>query len=390
MSKPTLFPSASGPVDLLVVAGEASGDEHAARLVKDLKSKYPDLRISSLGGEELIRAGAEQVFSLANHAVVGLIEVIKNYSLFRNLFKQTLDWIEEARPRCVLLVDYPGFNLRLAHALKERGISCKGGGSTVVLQYVSPQLWAWKPGRRFRMAEILDGLGIIFPFEKKCYADVSLPVSFVGHPFAHPSYQSTVSYDPSGELLLLPGSRLQPVSRILPVFLDAFEELLTGDSDLQGIIPVAGPNLRCLVESLVNERADIRQKIRIVDRTGSLPARAALMSSGTMSLACAWAGVPGVIGYRAHPITYWIGKCLVGVPHLGMANLLLPENPPNPEFLQGQATGKILAREMTPLLNDPDASGKQATQTANQLHKLLAQPESRGAVDWLVQEGKLG
>jgi lipid-A-disaccharide synthase len=389
LSKPTEFSSASGPVDLLVVAGEASGDEHAARLVRDLKSKYPDLSISSLGGEELIKAGAEQVFHLANHAVVGLMEVIKNYSLFRNLFKQTLDWIEEARPRCVLLVDYPGFNLRLAHALKERGISCKGGGSTVVLQYVSPQLWAWKPGRRFRMAEILDGLGIIFPFEKKCYADVSLPVSFVGHPFAHPSYQSTVSYDPSGELLLLPGSRLQPVSRILPVFLDAFEELLARDSDLQGILPVAGPNLRCLVESLVNERAHIRKKIRIVDRTSPLLARAALMSSGTMSLACAWAGVPGVIGYRAHPITYWIGKCLVGVPHLGMANLLLPENPPNPEFLQSQATGKILSREVASLLNDPE-SGKQATQTANQLHKLLAQPESRGAVDWLVQKGKLG
>ncbi|MDG1355749.1 MAG: lipid-A-disaccharide synthase [Opitutales bacterium] len=389
MNKPTLFPTASGPVDLLVVAGEASGDEHAARLVKDLKSNYPDLRISSLGGEELIKAGAEQVFSLANYAVVGLVEVIKNYSLFRNLFKQTLTWIEQVRPRCVLLVDYPGFNLRLAQALKERGISCKGGGSTVVLQYVSPQLWAWKPGRRFRMAEILDGLGIIFPFEKKCYADVSLPVSFVGHPFAHPSYQSTVSYDPSGELLLLPGSRLQPVSRILPVFLDAFEELLARDRGLQGIIPVAGPNLRCLVESLVNERADIRQKIRIVDRTSPLSASAALMSSGTMSLACAWAGVPGVIGYRAHPITYWIGKCLVGVPHLGMANLLLPENPPTPEFLQGQATGKILAREVAPLLNDPE-SGKQAVKTANQLHKLLAQPESRGAVDWLVQEGKLG
>jgi lipid-A-disaccharide synthase len=389
LSKPTEFSSASGPVDLLVVAGEASGDEHAARLVRDLKSKYPDLSISSLGGEELIKAGAEQVFPLANHAVVGLMEVIKNYSLFRNLFKQTLDWIEQARPRCVLLVDYPGFNLRLAQALKERGISCKGRGSTVVLQYVSPQLWAWKPGRRFRMAEILDGLGIIFPFEKKCYADVSLPVSFVGHPFAHPSYQSTVSYDPSGELLLLPGSRLQPVSRILPVFLDAFEELLARDSDLQGILPVAGPNLRCLVESLVNERAHIRKKIRIVDRTSPLLARAALMSSGTMSLACAWAGVPGVIGYRAHPITYWIGKCLVGVPHLGMANLLLPENPPNPEFLQSQATGKILSREVASLLNDPE-SGKQATQTANQLHKLLAQPESRGAVDWLVQKGKLG
>jgi lipid-A-disaccharide synthase len=389
LSKPTEFSSASGPVDLLVVAGEASGDEHAARLVRDLKSKYPDLSISSLGGEELIKAGAEQVFPLANHAVVGLMEVIKNYSLFRNLFKQTLDWIEQARPRCVLLVDYPGFNLRLAQALKERGISCKGRGSTVVLQYVSPQLWAWKPGRRFRMAEILDGLGIIFPFEKKCYADVSLPVSFVGHPFAHPSYQSTVSYDPSGELLLLPGSRLQPVSRILPVFLDAFEELLAGDSDLQGILPVAGPNLRCLVESLVNVRAHIRKKIRIVDRTSPLLARAALMSSGTMSLACAWAGVPGVIGYRAHPITYWIGKCLVGVPHLGMANLLLPENPPNPEFLQSQATGKILSREVASLLNDPE-SGKQATQTANQLHKLLAQPESRGAVDWLVQKGKLG
>ena len=389
MSKPTEFPSASGPVDLLVVAGEASGDEHAARLVRDLKSKYPGLSISSLGGDELIKAGAEQVFSLANHAVVGIMEVIKNYSFFRNLFKQTLAWIERSRPQCVLLVDYPGFNLRLAQALKERGISCKGGGATVVLQYVSPQLWAWKPGRRFRMAEILDGLGIIFPFEQKCYADVSLPVTFVGHPFAHPSYQNTVSYDPSGEILLLPGSRLQPVSRILPVFLDAFEELLIRDRDLRGVLPVAGDNLRCLVESLVNERADIRKKIRIVDRTSSLPARAALMSSGTMSLACAWAGVPGVIGYRAHPITYWIGRCLVGVPHLGMANLLLPENPPNPEFLQGQATGKILAGEVASLLNDPE-SGKQATKTANQLYKLLAQPESRGAVDWLVQEGKLG
>ena len=389
MSPLSDFPKASEPVDLLVVAGEASGDEHAAQAVLDLHDRNPNLKISSLGGEKLQAAGTELLFPLADHGVVGLFEVLKNYGFFRDVFEKTISWIEQAKPRCILLVDYPGFNLRLARALQQRGISQKGGGEIPVLQYVSPQLWAWKPKRRFAMADTLDGLGVIFPFETKCYEDVSLPVSFVGHPFAHPSYQSPVKYDPQGELLLLPGSRVQPVSRILPVFLDALEELTMGGQRVQAVLPASSPQIRERVECMLSHRSKLKNCVRVVNRTEGLSARAALMSSGTMSLSCAWAGIPGVIGYRAHPITYLIGKLLVQVPHLGMANLLLPDHPPNPEFLQGSATGSRLAAEIRKILQD-EGSGKKAAHTAEKLHQLLAQPQERGLVEWLVQEGKLG
>ena len=390
MSKKVDFSPATGPCDLLVIAGEASGDEHAARLIEDLSYEHPGLKISALGGNELSKTGANMIYPLADYAVVGLIEVIKNYSFFRKIFDRAIAWIEQVRPRCVLLVDYPGFNLRLARALRDRGISKKGGGHTTVLQYISPQLWAWKPKRRFGMAETLDGLGVIFPFEKDCYSDVSLPVSFVGHPFAHPSYHPSVRYDESGGLLLLPGSRTQAVSRILPSFLDAFEILNTKKRSVNGLLPVSNDGIRTLVESMVQSRKKIADKIKVVDRNSDLPACAALMSSGTMSLACAWAGIPGVIGYRAHPITYLLGKILVGVPYLGMANLLLPDDPPNPEFLQGQANGPKLAHEIGCLLDDPFSSGKKAKKSARSLHGLLAQSKEQGVAQWLFQEGKLG
>ena len=389
MSKPVVFSPVSGGCDLLVVAGEASGDEHAARLVRDILEQKPGMKISTLGGNELKSAGAELVFPLAQHAVVGLWEVLKNYWLFKDIFEATIQWIEENQPKCVLLVDYPGFNLRLAKALKKRRISYKGGGEIKVLQYISPQLWAWKANRRFEMAETLDALGIIFPFEQECYSDVSLPVSFVGHPFSHPSYQAPVIFEETGDLLLLPGSRSQPVSRILPIFLDAFEILLEEGRDLSGILPLPDQNLRTLAESLIASRNKLSGKIKIVVRSSMLEARAALMSSGTMSLSCAWGGVPGVIGYRAHPFTYMIGKLLVNVPHLGMANLLLPEDPPNPEFLQSQANGTRLAREIGKILDDPK-SGEHARETAKKLHELLAQPQKLSLVEWLVQEGRLG
>lgn len=389
MSKPVVFSMISGGCDLLVVAGEASGDEHAARLVRDLLAQKPGMKISALGGNELKSAGAELVFPLTQHAVVGLWEVLKNYRLFKEIFETTIQWIKENQPKCVLLVDYPGFNLRLAKALKQRGISCKGGGEIKILQYISPQLWAWKANRRFEMAETLDALGIIFPFEQECYSDVSLSASFVGHPFSHPSYQSPVEFEETGDLLLLPGSRFQPVSRILPSFLDAFEILLEEGRELKGILPVSDSRIRRLVENLLASRTKLGGCIKVVDKSSKLQARAALMSSGTMSLSCAWAGVPGVIGYRAHPLTYLIGRFLVKVPHLGMANLLLPEDPPNPEFLQSQANGPRLAREIGKILDDPK-SGEHAGETAKKLHELLAQPQELSLIDWLVQEGRLG
>ena len=390
MKNPEPFPSAGiDEVDLLIVAGEASGDEHASLLLEDLLSGKPDLSVSALGGPRLKAKGASLLFNLVDHSVVGIFEVLRNYGFFKKLFRRTLNWIEENQPKAVLLVDYPGFNLRLAEALKDRGLSVKGGGKIKVLQYVSPQLWAWKPKRRFIMEKTLDGLAVLFPFELDCYRDVDLPVAFVGHPFARTGYQSLVSYDESGPVALLPGSRVQPVERILPCFLDAFEILLREFPDLDGVIPVPDSKIKQVVRALIKLRPGLRDRVAVRHCNEAMGVRAVLMSSGTMSLACAIAGIPGVIAYRAHPLTYWLGRFLVKVPFLGMANLLLPEAPPYREFLQGAANGQTLARAMSGFLVSKDGR-KGFKKSAQTLSRTLAQPHERGPAECLLHVGGLG
>ncbi|MDC1309679.1 lipid-A-disaccharide synthase, partial [Opitutales bacterium] len=318
-------------------------------------------------------------------AVVGVVEVLKNYSTFKQIFKNTIEWIIKYKPKTILLVDYPGFNLRLARELKKLGVSVKGGGTVKVLQYISPQLWAWKAKRRFEMEKILDGLGVIFPFEVDCYKDTSLPVAFVGHPFAQSEYKCPISYAPEGPLLLLPGSRVQPVQRILPVFLDTLDPLFIDFPNLQVSIPVPNSQIRTVVESLLSSRATIKDRINVVESDLKMEARAALMSSGTMSLSCAIAGVPGVIAYRAHPLTYLLGRFLVTIPFLGMANILIPEAPPYPEFLQGRANRKNLYQTILKVLQNED-SKENSQFVAKKLLKRLQVPDEQGVVEWLSQE----
>ena len=374
-----------GTVDLLVVAGEASGDEHSALLVSGLLKKFSTFQISAIGGKRVEKEGAHLVYPLVEHAVVGVVEVLKNYSTFKQIFKNTIEWIIKYKPKTILLVDYPGFNLRLARELKKLGVSVKGGGTVKVLQYISPQLWAWKAKRRFEMEKILDGLGVIFPFEVDCYKDTSLPVAFVGHPFAQSEYKCPISYAPEGPLLLLPGSRVQPVQRILPVFLDTLDPLFIDFPNLQVSIPVPNSQIRTVVESLLSSRATIKDRINVVESDLKMEARAALMSSGTMSLSCAIAGVPGVIAYRAHPLTYLLGRFLVTIPFLGMANILIPEAPPYPEFLQGRANRKNLYQTILKVLQNED-SKENSQFVAKKLLKRLQVPDEQGVVEWLSQE----
>lgn len=375
----------NGTVDLLVVAGEASGDEHSALLVSGLLKKFSNFQISAIGGKRVEKEGAHLVYPLVEHAVVGVVEVLKNYSTFKQIFKNTIEWIIKYKPKTILLVDYPGFNLRLARELKKLGVSVKGGGTVKVLQYISPQLWAWKAKRRFEMEKILDGLGVIFPFEVDCYKDTSLPVAFVGHPFAQSEYKCPISYAPEGPLLLLPGSRVQPVQRILPVFLDTLDPLFIDFPNLQVSIPVPNSQIRTVVESLLSSRATIKDRINVVESDLRMEARAALMSSGTMSLSCAIAGVPGVIAYRAHPLTYLLGRFLVTIPFLGMANILIPEAPPYPEFLQGRANRKNLYQTILKVLQNKD-SKENSQFVAKKLLKRLQVPDEQGVVEWLSQE----
>ena len=250
-----LPPPASARVDLLVIAGEHSGDQHAATMVHELRAKKPGLSVVALGGPELAKAGAQVLHDMTASSVVGFVEVLKNYPFFKALFEETLRWISEHKPRAICFVDYPGLNLRLAKALRQRGLSVKGGGKIPLLYYISPQIWAWKAKRRFTMARDLDALAVIFPFEVECYKDTSLPVEFVGHPFLDEDHEPPVRYDPDGPILLLPGSRKQAVGRIFPLLLAGYAAygkrdavVLYPSQDILDVLKAANPpaNVRLL------------------------------------------------------------------------------------------------------------------------------------------------
>jgi lipid-A-disaccharide synthase len=373
-----LPPPVAGRVDLLVVAGEHSGDEHAARMVRDLRARDSGVTVAALGGPQLAAAGAQLLHDLTASSVVGLVEVLKNYSFFRALFAETLRWIGEHRPRAVCFVDYPGLNLRLAAALRERGLSVKGGGQIKALYYISPQIWAWKAGRRFAMARDLDAMAVIFPFEVKCYADTTLPVEFVGHPFLAPDYASPVRYDPAGPVLLLPGSRKQAVARIFPVLLAGFR----ASGEREAVVLYPSDDILAVLRA-ANPPAAPEGGVRL-QRTGvPVAASAVLTSSGTMSMHCALAAIPGAIAYRANPLTYLLGRWLVKVPYLGIANLLLDE-PMYPEFIQGAATPGALASELRACVHEVPRR-QDTTAQAARLRAVLAQPAGGTAADWLAR-----
>ena len=368
-----------GRVDLLVIAGEHSGDEHAARMVAELRSKRPGLAICALGGRGLAAAGAQLVHDLTLSSVVGLVEVLKNYSFFKALFDETLRWIGEHRPRAVCFVDYPGFNLRLAAALNERGLAAKAGGPVKLLFYISPQIWAWKAKRRFTMARHLDGLACIFPFEAACYADTTLPVAFVGHPFLAPDYAAPVRQDAAAPVLLLPGSRKQAVERIWPVLRAGWQAY--GKRPARVIYPSA-------VIREVIERSGVPDGVELVANNGeAIAASAVLTSSGTMSLHCALAALPGAIAYRANPLTYLLGRMLVKIPYLGINNLLLRE-PMYPEYLQGAAAPGALAAELRECLENEGRLERTRGQAAR-LRAALREPARSGVADWLLRNGGL-
>lgn len=378
-----LVEKSSQPVDLLIIAGEHSGDEHAARLVKDLLSKHPNLKIYAIGGRLLEEAGAVLLFDLIQHSVVGLFEVIKHYPFFKKLYKATFNWIAANKPKKICFVDYPGFNLRLASKLYKKGLANKADGSIKLFYYISPQIWAWKGKRRFMMARILDTLGVIFPFEVESYKDTDLTVKFVGHPFMSPDYCNLFSYSPDGSILLLPGSRPAAVSRIFPLLLDSFRDYLKEHPDAIATIVYPSAFIEELLRKIVHEKyGDIEKSLGFVNNTKTISAKAVLMSSGTVSLQCALVGIPGVIVYRAHPITYWLGKRLVKIPYLGIANILL-NKPMYPEFIQKDAQPAMLAKKISEL-QSPEAIKQ--TQADSLLLKQTLQQDHLSLVKWLMME----
>ncbi len=342
---------------ILIVAGEVSGDQHAARLVRDLRAVRADVEFFGIGGDALRAEGVDTRVDARDMAVLGFFEVVARYFFFRRVFRQMTGLLRTERPDAVLLVDYPGFNLRLAKVAHGLGIP--------VFYYISPQVWAWHRSRISTMAKILDRLMVIFPFEVEVFKGTGLPTEFVGHPLVGSVKRMLAQPSPAlpwpgggRRVAILPGSRRQEIQRVLPPMLDAARELRRRDPATVFLIPAASEELRRRIEAALAARpAEERAAIGVVAGTMRevvRQARAAMVCSGTATVETALLGCPMIVVYRAARLTYWFGRRVIRVKWLGMVNLIA-DRTLCPEFIQDDAQPGAMADALEPLLEDTPA-----------------------------------
>ena len=339
---------------LLVIAGEDSGDMHAADVIRALKEKRSDLTLWGIGGEKLRAEGMELLHDTREMDVMGFVEVIKRYPFFKRTFNEVLAEADQRKPDAALLVDYPGFNLRLARELKKRGVK--------VLYYVCPQVWAWNRGRIPKMAEIIDRLMVIFPFEVDVFKGVDLKVDFVGHPMVDELRDfRTLEAEPlpwngKKKIALLPGSRKQEIIYILPRLLETAQLLEQSRPDISFLIPVPERRL-ALVESILQKARKAPRNLSVVAgraREVLKQADAAFVASGTATLEAALLRCPTVLVYRASLANYLLARALIRIPWVGIANIVSGREI-MPERIQQHMRPIELAATMDPLMNDTSA-----------------------------------
>ncbi len=338
------------PRDLLIVAGEHSGDLRGAELVTALGSLDRDLAVFGLGGERMRAAGVELVHDITEIAVTGFAEVLRGLPRFRRVYRDVVRAARARRPAAAVLIDFPGFNLKLARTMRALGVP--------VIYYISPQVWAWLPGRARRMAGCVDKMIVIFPFEEAIYRDAGIEVEFVGHPLvdalkpAVPPAEFRARHrvpDGAKIVALLPGSRRNEVGRNWPVMRGAADLIATQVPGTRFFVPLASPSLRELV-TLEDRGADVA----VLDGQATdviHAADAAIVCSGSATLETGCAGTPLVVMYRTSALTYLIARRLVRVDHIGMINILAGERVA-PEYIQRAAKPEPIARDVVRFLTD--------------------------------------
>jgi len=333
---------------LLVVAGEASGDLHGARLISELRRLEPDLEVFGLGGDELRAAGLEAVAHSSEISVVGITEVLRILKRARQIFDLLLREVERRKPVAAVLIDFPDFNLRLARELKKRGVP--------ILYYISPQVWAWRKGRVKDIAALVDRMLVLFPFEVDFYERYGVKVVHVGHPLVDEvPHLSGVWDSPDAEsgpfrLALLPGSRISEVEALLPVMLDGVRRLAE-DFPVEARLIQAPSIPRDLLEEEI-ELSGLPVRIVAENRFAAIAdSHLALCASGTATLEVGLLGTPMVMIYRLGRWTYMLARLLVRLPYVSLVNLVLGRKV-IPELLQGNASPEQIAAEAEQILTD--------------------------------------
>jgi lipid-A-disaccharide synthase len=330
------------------VAGEASGDEHGAALMRSLRDLAPDCEFRGRGGPQM-KAVAGEAFTnwIDDAAVVGLWEVVKHYGYFRQQFAKALAEIDAAKPDALVLIDYPGFNLRLARTLRQRSPRLK------IIYYISPQVWAWNRGRIRQMAHYLDLMLCIFPFEADLYNLSGLRTIFVGHPMIETLAKRRTGEPRDPNLIgLFPGSRAREVKKIFPVMLKAGAEIIGERAFTRFEVAAASEALAREIQAVL-ARSSVREKFRVVtgDSSGTMQrAFAGMVASGTATLEAAYFRLPFVLVYKVSWPTYFAARLLMRTPFLGMPNVLAGREIV-PEFLQHEARPRRIAASVLQLTN---------------------------------------
>ncbi|HRZ83239.1 MAG TPA: lipid-A-disaccharide synthase [Candidatus Hydrogenedentes bacterium] len=371
---------------LFFVAGESSGDIHGANLLRALRAARPGWEFEGLGGARMAAAGMALRHDLAGKAIMGFAEVVRSLSFIRRLFNETRARLAETRPDALVLVDYPGFNLRLAGEAKKLGIP--------VVYYISPQVWAWKKRRIHTIARVVDKMLVILPFEEEYYRRAGVPCVYVGNPLLDHVEGAALQTEPAAPeapvVGLLPGSREMEIRRIAPVMLETARRLR---AEMPGTVFEAP----CVNDERAAQLRALAGDLPLTVRVGGMAevlsrARCCMVASGTATLETALFGVPLVIVYRMNPLTYQLARRLVKVEHIGIVNLLAGRRVA-PEFVQQEASPERLLPAMKELLADSPAR-RAMLDGFREVRELLGGPgaSARAAAEivQLVEERKHG
>jgi lipid-A-disaccharide synthase len=366
------------------VAGEVSADNHGAALMRSLRVLDPELKFIGRGGPQMGQvAGAEFKNWMGDAAVLGLWEVLRKYGYFREQFSQTLSEIQESKPDAVVLIDYPGFNLRLARALRKKSQTPK------TIYYISPQVWAWNRGRIKKMARFIDLVLCIFPFEIDLYAASGLRAVFVGHPMIERLQKQKVDTQRDPNLIgLFPGSRSREVRKIFPVMIQAARLLLQLNPALRFQVAAASEEL---AREMNEQVADRRAIAIIVDQTATIMQRAfvGIVASGSATLEAAYFAMPSVLIYKVAWPTYVAARLVVNVEFLGMPNLLAGKEVV-PEFIQHEAKPGAIVKAVRLLMEKSPARDRMISDFDAIISKLGGTGASERAAQTILEELQTG
>jgi lipid-A-disaccharide synthase len=371
------------------VAGEVSADNHGAALMRSLRVLDPEPKFIGRGGPQMQQvAGAQFKNWIGDAAVLGLWEVLRKYGYFREQFRQTLNEIHESKPDAVVLIDYPGFNLRLARALRRQSHSQK------TIYYISPQVWAWNRGRIKKMAHFIDLVLCIFPFETDLYAASGLRAVFVGHPMIERLETQKIDTHRDKNLIgLFPGSRSREVRKIFPVMIEAVRRLLQLNPTLRFQVAAASKELaREMSEMLRAEQLADRETIEIaVGQTAAILQRAfvGIVASGSATLEAAYFGMPFALIYKVAWPTYVAARLVVNVDFLGMPNLLAGKEVV-PEFIQHEAKPDAIVKAVRLLMEESPTRDRMISDFDRIISKLGGTGASERAAQAILEELQTG